>query len=761
MNPRTTVGLSVALIVAIVGVWWAQSSTRPEGSPSSAAAKTLFDPPIGDVTAFEVVQTPTGQPMQLTQEEGKWRMTAPVTGPGEQSVITADVNKLKGLTYIRAYPAKDPDRPTDEITSLKAPKRIVKLTDKSKSYTLKIGARQALSTNTYVQKEGDETIYLVAGDLNAELHKDPSEYRGKQLAQFAQNEAVRLEVSGEQNYALSNIGGKWTIDSPFKGRADRTKVTSLLSTLSNLSVQKFVEDAPRNLRPYGLEKPRLVVTVTTEKKTPKPPPPPPASAPAEPQFDVKTETIKLAFGGSADDKVFAKMEAPASPAVIQFSETSYKQIALPLDELRDRNVADLSGGHPQKISLTSDGDHVELTNTNGVWQITGGLPGGSTAPAEFAAVDDLQKAIRGLTAIGFETAELPSQGLKNPRATVEVTLTGRLEPIRLDIGAKTSSGTGVYVRNEREGFIAVVKAESVNALIAKPVSFMSRDLLAFDKAHATQIEIVYPEWSALLAKVDNTWKFQRPVQGPTEALAVNNVLNDLSQLRGRRVVGRAEDRVKFGLDKPIVKVSVTVQPPPKPRPPTTSSQPVPEEPLPPPIVRTVLVTRHQDSVYAMAPDGKTICEIDPKVIDDLVAELYDTKVATLEPSQGRKLTVGGASPFSFRKDGDQWRLVGEPTFEVDPAKITEMFTALRDLRAGQYVRYSGAKPADYGLDKPEYTITAETEGGEPVQLLISSRGKGQGDRYAAMAAVPGRVFLLKAADVSKFTKKLSDFRKQG
>ncbi len=760
MNPRTTVGLSVALIVAVVGVWWAQSSTRPEGSPSSADAKTLFDPPIGDVTAFEVVQTSSGQPTQLTQEDGKWRMTAPAAGPGEQNVITADVNKLKGLTYVKAYPPKDPDRPSDEMTSLKTPGKIVKLTDKSKSYTLKIGSRQTLSTNTYVQKEGDETIYLVASDLNAELRKDPSEYRGKQLTQFAQNEAVRLEVSGEQNYTLSNVAGKWTMDSPLKGRADRSKVTSLLSTLSNLSVQKFVEDAPQNLRPYGLEKPRLLIAVTTEKRTPKPPPAPPASAPAEPQFDVKTETIKLAFGGSADDKVFAKMEEPASPAVIQFAETSYKQIALPLDELRDRNVADMSGGHPQKISLTSDGDHVELTSTNGVWQITGGLPGGS-APAEFAAVDDLQKAIRGLTAIGFETAELPSQGFKNPRAIVEVTLEGRLDPIRLDIGAKTSSGTGAYVRNEREGFIAVVKAESVDALTAKPVSFMSRDLLAFDKAHATQIELVYPEWSALLSKSGDAWKFQRPVQGPTEALAVNNVLNDLSQLRGRRVVGRAEDRAKFGLDKPIVKATVTVQPPPKPRPPTTTSQPAPEEPPPPPVVRSVLVTRHQDSVYAMTPDGKTICEIDPKVIDDLVAELYDTRIATLEPSQGRKLTVGGASPFSFRKEGDQWRLVGEPTFEVDPAKITEVFTALRDLRAGQFVRYSGAKPAEYGLDKPEYTITADTEGGESVQLLISSRGKSPGDRYAATAAVPDRVFLLKAADLPKFAKQLSDFRKQG
>jgi hypothetical protein len=371
MNPKTTVGLIVALVVAIVGVWWAQSSSRPEGGEKHAGPKTLFDPAIGDVVGFEVVQTSSGQPVKLKLDDGKWRMEAPTAGPGEQYVVTGDVNKLKGLTYVKSYSAGDADRPTDDMTSLKKPSKVVKLTDKSKSYVLKIGARQALSANTYVQKEGDETVYLVGTDINAELRKDPSEYRGKQVMQFTQGDAVRVEVTGERNYTLASADGKWTVESPVKGRADRSKVISLLSSLSNLNAQKFVDDAPKSLRPYGLEKPRLVVSIKTEKKTPKPPPVPPASAPAEPEYEVKTQSVKIAFGGSADDKVFARLEDPANPAVFQIPDATFKQIDLTLDELRDHKVADMAAGSAQKISISSGGDSVELTNGQ-VLQITAG-----------------------------------------------------------------------------------------------------------------------------------------------------------------------------------------------------------------------------------------------------------------------------------------------------------------------------------------------------------------------------------------------------
>jgi hypothetical protein len=58
-------------------------------------------------------------------------------------------------------------------------------------------------------------------------------------------------------------------------------------------------------------------------------------------------------------------------------------------------------------------------------------------------------------------------------------------------------------------------------------------------------------------------------------------------------------------------------------------------------------------------------------------------------------------------------------------------------------------------------LTAEFDTGEPLVLTISAAGPAGDDRYAAASTMPGRAFVLKADDVKKFAKQVTDFRKAG
>jgi hypothetical protein len=337
-----------------------------------------------------------------------------------------------------------------------------------------------------------------------------------------------------------------------------------------------------------------------------------------------------------------------------------------------------------------------------------------------------------------------------------------MEPARITVGGTTASKTGAYVRNDRDGFIAVVKAGAVSPLAVKPIEFLSRDLLKFNRDAVSKVELGFPKYTCTIAKEGGTWKFVAPVQGAAEVNNVNAILNDLSQLRGRRVVGRASDTTTFSLERPTLSVTLTVDNPPKPKPqPTTSSAPAgpPELEPQPPTVYSISMTRIGDKAFAMRAGGNVICEIDAKVIDDALAELLDTHVTPIEPSQARRLAYGGAEPFAFAKSGDDWKLVDEPSFAVDPAKVTEVFTTLNGLHAKEYARYAGAKAADFGLDAPAIRIAAETADGSPLTLLISSKGPEKGGRYACTAAIPDRVFVLKQEDVDKLAKTVQDFQK--
>ncbi|MCG8403844.1 MAG: DUF4340 domain-containing protein [Phycisphaerales bacterium] len=752
MNPKTTIGLVVALLFAVGGVWWAQSSSNPEEQPETTGPTLLFELSAGDVTDFEV-KSGSASTCVLTKEGSQWRMSAPISGPGQQTTIDQDVSKIVTLEYVESYSSGDPDRPTDDLTALNNPLKIVKLTDKDdNAYVLKIGARQKLSNKTYVQKEGDDTIYLVNGDLNQDMRRSLSDYRGKRVSEFKTAEAVRIEVQGNQNYALAKQDKRWTIDSPVKARAEVAPVNILLNSLSSLSALDFVEDAPKSLRPYGLGDPRLTVAITTEKRTRKPTEPVegPTSQPVEPEYDVETKTIRVAFGGTADDKVFAKLDEPDGAAVFQVDASVLEKIAPPLKDLRDKKIVNLQINQAEKVTVNSGADSIELVKSGSDWKINSGIEELPSNKAEFAAVDDLLKTLRDLKATGFEVGESPNFGFGSPRAVIEVSQSGQVEPLKVVVGATTPSKTGAYIRNEREDFVAVVPADKASALTAKPIAFLSRELLKFSPTDASKLNIVRPGKTYAVQRENNVWQFSEPVQGKAEITAVTNIMSDLSNLRGRRVVARAAEAARYGLDSPAVQATVTLSPPP-------TAQPA-ESPPTPPTLHTVLVKRHVGKVYAMVAGGSTICEVDAKILTDLEAELLETKVVSMEPSLARRLAFSGEGTFTFEKNGDDWSLVGESSFQTDPSKMTEMLESLRDLRAKHYVSYKGADLSSYGLQDPAVTIGVETTEGDSLALMISGKGPGS-DRYASISTTADQVFVIKLEDLTKLLKKVTDFQK--
>lgn len=768
MNIKTTIGVVAALIVATAAVFWANySKDEPKQDADARQPKALFNPPLGELAAFEI-KAENQEACSFAMEEGKWVMVKPLAGPTQTFNVDADARKIRDLKYVRAYPKGDPDRPDDRLTSLSAPPRIARLTDQAgKKAVVKIGATQQLSSKTYVQLEGDETIYVVDEDLNQSLRRKLKDYRGTRLLEFAQSDAVRIELSGLQTYTLAKgADGKWTIEQPFKARADLSKVNAMLTSLSSLTAQSFVEDGAKNLRPYGLEPPRLAVAVTIEKKTPKPPPPPPAVAPAEPEFEVQTVTYHVALGAETDDGAFGRMVTDAAPSVFQVSKHVVTQLSPSIADIRDKRVTLADTTKAQKLTVTTAGVTTEIDRQTGRWLFTRPPPGVQLVETEYAAIDDLLKAIRDLNATGFETGAIGDFGFSPPVTRIELVVEGMVEPVELLVGRKTPSGTGVYVKNVREDLIAVVPTDRAESLSVHPIAFLPREVVRYAKNDAQRIELERGDRGCTLVKEGSNWSFSSPIQADADDAAVNNILTDTSFLRGRKVVGLAADAATFGLDRPEIRAIVTVQAPPPPRPasqPTSdaASQPAEPEPAaPPPVAHALLVSRHTDSkVYAMKSDGAVICEIDEKIFENLDAELLDTKVLAVDPSTVVALRVAGAATYELEKSGDRWTLAGEPSFTGDDAKVRAVAEALRDLRAKRFVRYGGADLAAYGLNAPETAIAIRSDDGRMHELRVSATGIG-GDRYACTAD-GDRVFLLPATELPKFVKPVQEFRKPG
>ncbi len=828
MNVRTTLilaccVLAVGLYVVFVERPW-QAEERPAEKPK--LVKDLFDPKPGDVKHLEIVRR--GKPTLVfdkAKDEDKWRIVEPMKGPAQKWTIDSTLRAVKDLGYVAKYEPGDKDRPTDKQAGLADPTYVVTVVDdKDNTYSLRVGNRRPLSKNTYVQLAGSETIYEAKGgqypdlqyrDLHDTLKKPLEDYRDKDVvaleATDAVKEAVRVKVEGDKQYELTRADDKWVLEKPVRARAIKTKVDSLVRAIADLRVTEFVEDKAVNLSVYGLDPPRIKVTLTTEhREKAKDEDKEDKEGKEEEEKDeeekeekeeekekvIKT-TVSVLFGGKAgENNYFAALADQQS--VFEVSKNTFENAAPKLEDLRDKKVAPFEKDKARRIEIQTAQGPALLEKKDNQWRME------DEAKAELSAVDDLLSDVSGLEAKSFADQQpiIGDTGLAAPRASIAVTAEGEVEPIRVLVGNPTASGEMVYVKNAAEQGIAVVRKEDVEALLQGPLAYRDRSVLQFPRNRATRIELTSADRQFVLSKQAGKWSILEPIEADADKDATDKILADLTSLRAKKVAALGEP-AKFGLDKPELIVAITVEEPPKPQPvatqattaeagttqpaatqptattvqttqPAATTMPLATQPTPEPVKKTyrLLVTKKGGAVYAKTDTRELIYELDPKVHTNLTGELHDREFAKFETSEAVGLRIADdKTVHEFRRpEKDKWTYLPDPHVEMDKTKVEKVLNDLRDMRAKRFIDYGAAELAKYGLDAPARTVTVSLEDGRIIELLMAKTGPKDdaGSIYAvarvrptttAPVAPTHKVFLLERLQANKLNKKLSDFEK--
>src|SRR5262245_57345969 len=168
MNPKTTIALLICVAAGGAALFFLRSSPAPVSPKNEGGPKAIFEPKPENVTKVELVAW--SKPAMAFEKTGeKWRITAPIQAPADKYQVDNVVTRVTGLQSVRAYAGKD--KPGDDLTKLSQPAWVAKLTDKAgKSSVVRIGQPVLLSSETYVQVEGQDKVYVVKEDLNTTLH---------------------------------------------------------------------------------------------------------------------------------------------------------------------------------------------------------------------------------------------------------------------------------------------------------------------------------------------------------------------------------------------------------------------------------------------------------------------------------------------------------------------------------------------------------------------------------------------------------------
>jgi len=803
MNVKTTIVLALVLVV-VVGVFFLlkpktvapEDKTTDEGEKK---AKPLYE--LAQLVKFEV-ERPGKEKWVFEKplKEGKkdeyedWRLVEPIKAKVTNWEVNSFADKFKSPKYKEKFTPGQGGYPAADKIGLDKPKAVIAVTDaKGASRRVEVGDRVFGSSETYIRLVGQTEAYVADLDVREDLKKDISKIRSKDLLDFDKAKVAQVDVVHEgKSYTLvKGEGDAWVVDRPVKAPADKSKIDTFLSDVKGLRADDFIEDAPKNLTAFGLDKPNTSVTVTVEEKIEEPNAPETSTQPTTtqstepPKPKVKRSTFVVQIGGASDlkgEKFYGKLGD--QPWIVSIAKSDYERIQPKLDQWRDAKVTQARVLDAHKIDVTVGGARTVLEKQGDLWKITAPTAG----KAENSAVNDLLNAINDLKASDWvdQPKDKKAYGLDKPVAEIVLAIKGSAAAERILVGGNTESGLLTYVHQAASPSIAVVKLDSVKKLTVSPLAYRDRSVLHFAKHRADQIELTSKGTPIVLVKKEGVWKMTRPVAAEADGDAVNDLLGDLSALKASQIAGEG-DLAAFGLDKPELTVAVTVQPPPPETRPTTTSaattttaatattratttaaslpatHPVPTRPAPPPARYVLNVSKKNDKVYAALPDGKLVYELPDSTYNHLRAEMHDRKPLKFETSQTVGVEVVGGDvekPLKFSKKDDKWTYTPDPHLAVDEQKVKDLLTALHDLKVERYESYAATDLKPFGLDRPALTVAVTLEGNKTLTMRLSAADK-DGKRKAALDAEPGKikVFVVTKDDVEKFVKKVGDFAK--
>ena len=201
--------------------------------------------------------------------ENEWRLEKPIQVPADRYAWNGIVDALVELKPSRTIAENVADA---SPYGLKLPRMKVEVTlaGQKEKVVLKVGDENPVGDSFFITNGASQKVVLAARNISYPLDKDLRQLREKKLFSFNTEASREIEIKkADQRLVLKKEGEIWNIVS-LKGEkkpADSEKVKEILGAVTMLEVSDFVEEAPKEIKQYGLDHPQATVVVRNEKAT--------------------------------------------------------------------------------------------------------------------------------------------------------------------------------------------------------------------------------------------------------------------------------------------------------------------------------------------------------------------------------------------------------------------------------------------------------------------------------------------------------------
>lgn len=484
MNFKTTIGLIVVLAIAGTAYWL----TKDQPAPDGASAVRLADSERVGVALFSADELPTESVQRLTirrgdttvvlaQVDGQWRQVEPVDFPLSEWRAREVVDKAATLRYVDRFEPGKGGNPTLADVGLETPAAVVTVEipaeDDRPARTQTIRFGRSVGSQAYAMINDDARVYAVNADAHRTfVREEPTAWRSRSITAPGEGAAtaITLRRDGEA-IGLTKQDGRWMLASAPGDRADTDAVKGLLSAIGSLSISEFVDADVDDIALYGLDSPRITLSVQDADGT--------FTLSIGRATDLTEDRFYATWTRGADTQT----QAAPPPVVFTINKAGVERFNKSLKELRDPRLTIARATEVNEITLQRrDQPTIHVQKTPEGWTFADPGPG---FEADGAAVGETLDAIIDARSTQYVPDAAPEG---EPVATVTLNLIGGKAPERLGVWSQPEDRLLVLRDGETTGY--VVPRDRLAKLFQPVVALRDRDLfdLSADDVEAITVQ---------------------------------------------------------------------------------------------------------------------------------------------------------------------------------------------------------------------------------------------------------------------------------
>src|ERR1700730_6972098 len=539
MSRGRTILVLLILAAGLGGFFYYDTySLAPRREKAESAKGRIWTVEPKDVERVTVARKGETVRLQRTADGG-WEMLEPVKTRGDRGTVD---DMVTGLAPARMDREIDPNPAKPADFGLDPPEADVKLEIKGRPepLVLRVGNKNPTGVWVYAREGGKPAVITLSESIARDATRPLADFRDRTVIAFDRRNVsgIDLDVNGDQIGVVADEPGKWRIVKPRALRADTDLISEFLDKLEGAKAVEFVDDAPKSLQPYGLDKPSKV-TVWVGK-------------------DKDRAARTLLVGRPVPEKKGVYVKREGEPGVILTAEAVWTVFPKTVGAIRDKTVVSYASDKLARIEITRGRETLGLAQEGRGSKIS--AP--EALRADSGAVTQILWKIRDLQALGFLSegaAEVP-RFLSKPEVIVRLWETGAKEPKTLLLQSSNERRGGqpaALAAVQGEGPVVLVEGKALTELTPSVAQLRDRTVFpTFDLGDVKRAPGSGDKPLVVEKSGETDWKQVEPARGTTEDGRVANMPLALKSLKWKEIASKGGDDAKFGLDRPELEVSV-------------------------------------------------------------------------------------------------------------------------------------------------------------------------------------------------------------